>query len=111
MSDNMNQQATLLSGFLRKRIIFRRARTKAAEMLVASGFSSVGGDAKPLTQDQADHLVGLIDDQSLEHSTQHISFGSGAFVQDIQDFIQWVKDHKAILEEIAKVILSIALML
>lgn len=80
-------------------------------MLMASGFSKVGGSATPLTQEQADHLVGLVDDQSLDHSTQHLSFGSGAFVQDIQDFLQWIVDNQAILTEIATAILSIAMML
>lgn len=88
-----------------ERLLVSVIRHRAKQELTRNGFKAVGGDARPLSADEADALLSKLDDhQILAGAHERGKLGDGTILKMLGAVFEWVYNHR---EQIMEVVLFV----
>ncbi|WP_439624047.1 hypothetical protein [Gemmata sp.] len=98
----------------RQRLFADRVRHRLSERLQRDGYALVGGDATPLTQEQAAAAVARLSDGQVFGAAYSAGAwaqigddGGGGLLGFIQRIVQWIADHPEVVQAILKILMSL----
>lgn len=93
-------------------------RGRLVDRLQKDGFALAGGDARPMTQAEAEQLAGRLTDSQVygavysSGACEKIGVGEGGgFLDFIRRIVTWFGEHPEVVEMILKILMSLLMFL
>lgn len=92
-----------------RKLFMRVCRARAARLMESEGFGLIGGEPSPLPASRVAELLSHVEDDDVYTQAMAVgAIGDGAFLQALQNLVDWVISHQDQIMKIVQIIMTIA---